>query len=276
MTESGAKLIAWVFAGALSFAVLAMPQPVDPWEMPSLVLDRVEASDAIRFDRVLAAEAPRSEEAQTLRSLFEAHGEAEANPPYARREYDRRQAAIHEARKAVIGAHGPAGFEAMRAHAVEEFADLFLRSRVPSSEREAAAILGGFPEVAERYGLVSGGVVVAPELTIRTVYKARWNAIHRRPLVEGLSTIELQSYWGWLSLHGWGTSLDRREDALIAFRNAGGAGAEEAAALFDVLGRRPDRAAASLRALYVKTDQLRLRNLALGAAHASFSRGQGP
>lgn len=244
--------------------------------MPSLMLDRVAASDTIRLDRALAAEVPRSEEARTLRSLFEAHGQAEANPPYTRVQYDRRQAAIHHAREALIAEHGPAAFESMRAQAVEEFAAVFLEGQRPASEDEAAAILGGFPEIADRYGLVSEGRLVAPELTIRAVYKARWNAIHRRPIVDGLSQVELQAYWGWLSLHGWGTPLDRRENALVAFRDAGGAGAEEAAALFDVLGRRPDRAAASLRALYAKSGQLRLRNLALGAAHASLSRGPSP
>jgi hypothetical protein len=101
-------------------------------------------------------------------------------------------------------------------------------------------------------------------------YKARWNSVHRRSFVEGFSQIELQAYWGWLALHGWGKPLEKREDALVAFRDAGGLGTEEAAAMFDVLRGRPDRASRSLENLYSATGELRLRNLALGLRHAAL------
>ena len=116
------------------------------------------------------------------------------------------------------------------------------------------------------------GVIVAPELTVRALYKARWSSIHRRPFVDGFSRIELQAYWGWLALHGWGKPLHKREDALVAFRDAGGAGAQEAAALFDLLSGRAERAAASLQKLYSATGELRLRNMRLGALHAALLR----
>ena len=64
--------------------MLALPQPVDPWEMPSLVLDRAAVSDAITLDETISKEAPDSEEARGLRSLFLDHGRSEANPPYER------------------------------------------------------------------------------------------------------------------------------------------------------------------------------------------------
>ena len=102
----------------LAGAMLALPQPVDPWEMPSLVLDRAAVSDAIALDETISKEAPDSEEARALRSLFLDHGRSEANPPYERREYDRRQAAIHHATKALIEKHGELAFESMRADAV--------------------------------------------------------------------------------------------------------------------------------------------------------------
>jgi len=56
VTESGLKLIVWLVAASLLGATLAIPQPVDPWEMPSLVLDRAAVSDAIRLDETLALE----------------------------------------------------------------------------------------------------------------------------------------------------------------------------------------------------------------------------
>lgn len=269
MTESGVKLVCWVASAAIATATLAVPQAVQPWEMPSLRLDRASASDAIRFDVALAAEAPSSPEAQTLRSLFLEHGLAEANPPYERIEYDRRQAAIHRALRALVDRHGPSAVEALRAQAVHDFTKIFYGDG--GDTEDDVARLGGFPEIARRYGLVHQGVVIAPELTVRSLYKARWNAIHRRPLVDGLSDIELQAYWGWLALHGWGTPLHRREDALVAFREAGGLGTQEAAALFDLLAGRPERAASSLQALYTAHGELRLRNLGLGALHAAIS-----
>ena len=272
MTESGLKLICWVAGAAVAGTMLAIPQAVDPWEMPSLVLDRQAAADAIRSDRSRAVDALASPEAETLRSLFLEHGQAEANPPYPSREYDRRQAAIHRATEALLANGGRPALDAMRSAAVEEFVGVFYERSSEERSDEEIAILGGFPEIETRYGLVRNGVVIAPELTLRALYKARWNAILRQPFVDGFSDIELQAYWGWLALHGWGQPLVRREEALIAFREAGGRGAEEAAALFDLLGGRPDRAATSLQNLYSATGELRLRNLGLGALHAALFR----
>ena len=53
MGESSFKLIAWAVAVGLAGTMLALPQPVDPWEMPSLVLDRAAVSDAIALDETI-------------------------------------------------------------------------------------------------------------------------------------------------------------------------------------------------------------------------------
>jgi hypothetical protein len=270
VTESGIKLIGWVVAASLAGGILAMPQPVDPWEMPSLVLDREAASDAIRLDRALAEEVPESEEVRALRSLFLEHGRAEADPPYARVEYDERQAAIYRGMQAVVAKHGPQALEAMRAAAVEELVRVLGDGTRPPEDDHEVGVLGGFPRILRQYGLIYRGVMVAPELSVRALYKARWNSIHRRDLVDGMSPIELQAYWGWLALYGWSRPLSEREDALVAFENAGGFGAQEAAALMDLLAGRPDRAWKSLERLYAQSGQLRLRNLALGAMHAAL------
>jgi hypothetical protein len=271
VTESGLKLIVWVAAVSLTGAMLAIPQPVDPWEMPSLVLDRAAASDAIKLDETLAKEAPDTDEARTLRSLFLDHGRSEANPPYEVAEYDQRQAAIHVATEALIEKHGTATLEAMRAAAVEDFSAVFGDGAKDAQDDYEEGVLGGFRKILKQYGVMQRGVVVAPPLTVRVLYKARWNSIHRRPFIEGFSKVELQAYWGWLALHGWGKPLEKREEALVAFREADGFGAQEAAALFDVLEGRPDRASKSLEKLYVVRHELRLRNLALGALHAALS-----
>ncbi len=274
MTESGLKLILWVVAAGLIGATLAIPQAVDPWELPSLVLDRQAVSDAVALDRALAKEAPDSPEAQSLRELFLEHGRSEANPPYERAVYDKRQVAIHEAIEALVAAHGEAAFDAMRAEAVEEFVAVFDDGAGEPSDDYEIGVIGGMREILTRYGMIRDGVVIAPEMAIRAFYKARWSAVHRRAPIDGLSRIELQAYWGWLALHGWGKPLAQREDALLAFADVGGFAAQEAAALLDLLTGRPDRAAKSLQALYASSGELRLRNLALGARHVVlFPRG---
>ncbi len=270
MTESGLKLIVWLAAAGLLGTLLAIPQPVDPWEMPSLVLDRAAVSDAIRLDEALAHEALDTDEAQALRALFLDHGRAEANPPYERTVFDQRQAAIHGATQALIERHGAPAFEAMRASAIEDFVRVFGDGSDEARDDYEVGVLGGVRQVLQQYGAMHRGVLVAPPLTARVFYKARWNSIHRRPFVEGFTQIELQAYWGWLALHGWGKPLDEREDALVAFRDAGGFGTQEAAALFDVLGGRPDRGSLSLQNLYDTSGELRLRNLALGTRYAAL------
>jgi len=270
MSESGLKLILWIAAASVAGTTLAVPQPVDPWEMPSLVLDRAAVSDAIALDATLAKEVPDADEARALRQLFLDHGLAETQPPYEVGEYDRRQALIHRATEALVDEHGAPAFEAMRAEAVESFAHLFGDGSREVHNDHEASVFGGIREVLKQYRALYRGVVVAPPLTVRAFYKARWNAVHRRPFVEGMSEVELQAYWGWLALHGWGKPLGTREDALIAFRDAGGFGTQEAAALFDLLGGRPDRASKSLEQLYAGSGELRLRNLALGSRHAAL------
>jgi hypothetical protein len=270
MSESGLKLIVWIVAASVAGTTLAVPQPVDPWEMPSLVLDRAAVSDAIALDATLAKEVPDADEARALRQLFLDHGLAEAQPPYEVAEYDGRQASIHRATEALVNEHGAPAFEALRAEAVENFAHLFGDGSHEAQNDHEASVFGGIREVLRQYGALYRGVVVAPLLTVRAFYKARWNAVHRRPFVEGMSQVELQAYWGWLALHGWGKPLRTREDALIAFRDAGGFGTQEAAALFDLLGGRADRASKSLEKLYAASGELRLRNLALGTLHAAL------
>ena len=275
VTESGLKLFFWLVVAALAGMVLALPQPVDPWELPSLVLDRAEASDAIDLDRTLAKEVPSSDEARALQTIFLEHGRAESNPPYERREYDRRQIAIHHARQAFTEAHGAASLGAIRAKAVEEAIHLLDDGRFGSTGDDTG-IVGGFGEVLERYGAIHDGVLVAPPLTVRVLYKARWNSVHRLPFVDGFSPIEEQAYWGWLALHGWGKPLQKRRQALTAFRDAGGFGTEEAEALFDLLQGRAEEAEAALIGLHEANGQLRPRNLALGVQHATLLRRGSP
>ncbi|MEM7433762.1 MAG: hypothetical protein AAF436_01330 [Myxococcota bacterium] len=268
MSDSGVTLIAWTLAGALLGAVLAIPQPVAPWEMPSLVLDRRAVAASVRRSEELSSKLSEGDDVDRLQGLFVDHGLAEIDPPYTRADYDTRQAEIHRALEALDRRGGPDAFTALRARAVVGFMEAFPDpSRSPEGDLETGT-LGGFGEILDRYGAVANGVLVAPPMTVRAMYKARWNLIHRTEATDGFSRIEEQAYWGWLALHGWGVPVAERIDALKRYEDAGGRNAPEAAALFDLLERRPGRAARLLETLYERAGQLRLRNLALGALAA--------
>ncbi len=263
------KLVLWAVAASLTGAILAIPQPVDPWEMPSLALDRKAVAEEVRRNEALAASLPDSEEVDRLRALFVGHGLAEITPPYLKVDYDSRQADIYRAIKGLTEKHGLEAFSAMRARAVDDFILVFEDGASTLEAEEDIGAVGGFREILEKYGVIYREVLIAPEITVRALYKARWNLIHRVPATSGFSRIELQAYWGWLALQGWGVPLDQRMNALVAYHDAGGANAQEAAALFDLLEQQPEKAAKLLEALYFEGHELRLRNLALGAFHAA-------
>ena len=270
MTQPGMTAVFWATLAISTFAVLARPEAVAPWEMPSLVLDRHTVAEDVQKSEALAARLPGDPEIDRLRTLFLDHGLAELDPPYRKVDYDTRQVRIHRALEHLRSAHGPEAFEIVRASAVERFVHMFDRGRGDrSSEEDARGAVGGFEEILQRYGAIYAGVVIAPEMTVRALYKARWNLIHRAPALDGFSPIERQAYWGWLALHGWGVPLRERTEALALYREAGGANAAEAAAMFDLLEGRPERCAEILEELYYEEGELRLRNLALGARHAA-------
>ena len=173
----------------------------------------------------------------------------------------------------LIEKHGASAFEAMRAGAVEDFVRVFGDGSHEAQGDYEVGVLGGMRDVLQTYGAIHQGVLVAPPLTARVFYKARWNSIHRRPFVEGFARVELQAYWGWLALHGWGKPLEEREDALVAFRDAGGFGTQEAAALFDLLASRPDRASKSLEKLYQARGELRYATSHSARSTPPFYRG---
>jgi len=200
------------------------------------------------------------------------HGLAESRPPYSKADYDTRQADIHRAIERLERVHGRRAFAAIRARAVEDFMRVFADGAQEPDGDDQIGVVGGFVDILERYGAKYRGVVIAPMATVRALYKARWNLVHRTSATDGFSEIELQAYWGWLALHGWGVPLQERIAALDRYRKAGGANVAEAAALFTLLEGRPEEAARALQALYESKRELRLRNFALAALHAARSK----
>ena len=122
-----------------------------------------------------------------------------------------------------VAAHGPEARRALRAADLER-AMAALRQEGPERDRE----LGGLVPALERYDMVRSGQQVAPDFVVRTVFKARWNGAHARPLTEELSPVELRAYWGWLALEAVSAPLPRRLEAVTAYTQAGGAHGSEA------------------------------------------------
>jgi len=106
---------------------------------------------------------------------------------------------------------------------------------------------------------------VAPRFVVHTALKARWNAMHGREAIDGLSPVELRAHWGWLALYGGAAPLELRLEAARHFRDAGGARAHEArGALLVQAGRMDDAEEAFLEA-YASEPSFRVRNHALFA-----------
>jgi hypothetical protein len=258
-------LIFWVLLTSLVGAMIVAPQAVAAWEMPSLVLERASVREALDEDEERASKLQESPEIDDLQRLFLEHGEREADSSDTRQEYDRRQALISHKIETLEGSGGPELVAALRADATERFIEVFSRRGASAQTSEAKGRWGAFGQMLHKYGLIYEGVVIAPEMTVRAVYKARWNAIHRRPLVDGLSPIELQAYWGWLALHAAMFPLERRVEALQGYAAAGGRSSTEAAAMFALIAQEPERAVEPLEQLYEDSGRIRFRNLALGA-----------
>ncbi len=259
------KLIFWVLLTSLIGAMIVAPQAVAAWEMPSLVLDRASVRAILDEDEELASRLQDSAEIEVLQRLFLEHGEREADHSDTRQDYDRRQALISHRIETLERAGGPERVAALRAAATEQFMQGVSKRGASIQASEAKGRWGAFGQMLAKYGLLYEGVVIAPELTVRALYKARWNAIHRRPLVDGFSRIELQAYWGWLALHASMFPLERRIQALQEYEEAGGRSGTEAAAMFSLIAQEPERAIEPLERLYADSGQIRFRNLALGA-----------
>lgn len=270
------KLVFWVLATSLAGATLVAPQPVRPWELPSLRLDRKLADENAERDRRLSRAVPEGEGVETLRRLFLEHGLAESEGTNTAADDDLRQVRIFRTLESVVKEHGPESVVALRAKATEDFIEGFSSDPANPVGEETIGRRGAFVEMLERYGAMQDGVVIAPETTVRALYKARWNAIHRRPLVEGLTPIERQAYWGWLALHATSAKIELRREALRQFAEAGGSGAQEAAALFHLLDGESELAVNALGDLYDAQGEIRLRNLALGVVNTQLSQRRAP
>lgn len=260
LSPSGGKLVLFVLASGLAGISMSMPRPVVPDEPPSLTLDRHDTSRVLAHDRMLASRVPKSEAVLSLMQLVADQGTAEAGPGEAPGSFEARMAKLHAAVARVRRDDGNRALAAMRAHAAERLRPA-LDGEMTASERDA--LIGSFPEMLERYGLVVEGETVAPPFVVRTLFKARWNALVGLPPTSGLWRVERRAYWGWLALHASNANPDMRLDALTRYARSGGTRIDEARAVLEYRAGRVAEAAELMARAARERGGLRLRNEAL-------------
>jgi hypothetical protein len=185
--------LVWGVALVVSAVLPIWPRTVAPQEAPGLELDDAASLAVIRRDVELASRVPATDKAQQLKRMFLDQGLAErtgGETEGAVRARSQNRASL--IRTVSEADRGPL-LERLRAWATVSFDELVegfphseRRWGVPSPVQFAARgidtkredLLGSFPEMLERYGLMINGTLRAPELVARTLYKARWNAIH--------------------------------------------------------------------------------------------------
>jgi hypothetical protein len=243
---------------------LLAPRPIEPHELPALRLARAPAAAQLERDRVLAARVAKGADIDALLALYLAEGLSELETKVDLGVLASRRAELAVVTRTVFERIGPEGTRALLA-ATTERAMSALRNELP--EREAYGLLGRFPALLTTYGFVSTtGELLAPELSVRAFYKARFNMICERAREADLSAIERQALEGWNALHATQLAPAQRARAARAFYLNGGRDSAEALAIWQYQGGAHREAHALLRHTGEETGALRLRNMALFAA----------
>lgn len=261
--SAGAVLVAVLVAPALLVYAWSRPVAAPPREMPPLVLDPSAVHDTLARDAELAAQAPSGERAEARARLYREANTAEraADDPPGRGEA--RRAELERALAALLEEGGEAAVAAARSSDLAEL-EPALRGELSDDERDAA--IGGFVAMMQRYELVRDGARVAPRFVIRTLFAARWNAMHGRELTEGFSPVEGEAYWGWLGLRAEGAPIERRLEAIARYAEAGGAHADEARAVLLFDAGRLDEAREAFERAHAHRPSFRLQNHVLACA----------
>lgn len=260
---AGLVLVLVLVAPGLLVWSWSQPIAAPPREMPPLILEPSAVAEQLARDTEHAAAAPtgeaEEERRRLVRELNVAEQEGRDPPGRAEQRRERLQAAVAR----LVAEHGADVLGRVRASDLARL-EPALRGSLPSGDRVAE--LGGFVAMMERYDLVRDGRQVAPRFVVRTLFKARWNAIHGRELTEGLSDVELQAYWGWLALGAVSAPIERRLEGLERHVAAGGTGGTEARAVLLFDQGNLEEAREAFEDAWTETGSFRLRNHALSCA----------
>jgi hypothetical protein len=266
LTDSGAKLIVTTVAGGCAAVVLALPQPIDPTETPSVQLDPAAVAEVRRADREVASPMPSGKKVEQLRELFAEQGRAEYQRGEPVGTAERRLSRLRRTLRRVQAKHGDRAVRSLRAHAVHGLRDA-LEGRMPSAKRQG--VLGSFPRMLDRYGMRdSSGRLAVPFFVVRTLYKASWNAIGGLELTAGFEPVEKRAYWGGLALHARKAPVRRRLRALKRYEGLGGARVAEARGVLLFKAERYGGAREWLQRAHDAAPNFRVRNHMLAASTA--------
>lgn len=259
--SNGGTLVLLMVVGATTGMTVTMSRAIPPTEAPGLRLDRGAVDARQAADREEAALAPRDATSEKMRELFLEQGRAEWSGE-AEELTEARRRTLASLAEELEAEHGGRALSAMRAEAVERLEAAF-ESELDEQERRGR--LGSYPRMLERYGLTREGRWLAPPFVVRTLYKARWNAIFGRPFTEGFDRAEGLAYYGWLALHASKADLNLRADALQAYAELGGERVEEAWGMLAFRTGDRERAAIHFARVLEKERSSRVRNHWLAA-----------
>lgn len=253
-----AVVIALALPGGVS-AWWAVPRPAEPAEMPPLVVPQADVDRVLAEIAALARSAPEEDDTERARrELYLASGRAEAradDPPGPARaraeELARMAAALAES----------GAIDAVRARDVERGVAALRDAGGTVDERTGE--IGAFPLLLERYRVVVDGRRVAPAIVLHALFWARWNAVHRRELVEGMSDTLRLAYHGWLAFYGPSGGTELRDGALVEYVRAGGRRGLETEGFLRLSRGDVPGAQLAFEAAFEATGSLRLRNHAL-------------
>lgn len=264
----GSDLVAATLALALPGIVAGLwlaPRAAIPTEMPPLVLRADEIRASIATEHALASRVPEDEHTERRRALYEEQNLAELRGE-AREVGERRRAALRAELAAIEAEHGAGAIDALRAADVERMIPALAGE---GDDATRAAAIGGFSTALERWGVIVDGRRVAPELVVRALFAARWNAVHGEPLTADLDPVRLRAYHGWLALRGDMADGALRASALDAYEEAGGRHADEARGVLAWRAGAYDEAEGAFARAHARDGEVRMRNHALAASMAA-------
>jgi hypothetical protein len=270
-----------VTALACSIVVVLAPRPVQPSQLPALRLPRAAVAAELARDHELARSARafvRDPDVEHVLSLYREEGLVELDREVDMASLANKRQELSSSGDKLFTRLGVERTRALIAWTTERALSAWASGAESS---EARGLLGGFPSLLARYGYVHTPVAragarvdtprgfgEAPKLSVRTLYKARFNLIFERPLDRDLRPLELLAYEGFNALHASGLPAERRARAAQAFFRVGGHDGAEAAAIWMYQGGAREPALALLRSEYARTGALRLRNMALYVAQS--------
>jgi hypothetical protein len=249
-----------------SIVVVLAPRPVPPSQLPPLWLDSQRVEAALAHDHELAASAHalvKEPEVTRFLQLYRDEGLSELADDVNLSALGERRRELSASADRLFTRLGVERTRALIASTTERAMQALAGH---GDSTEARGLLGSFPGLLSRYGYVDAarrGFGQAPPLSVRTLYKARFNLICERPLERDLQPIELQAYEGFNALSAAGLSPERRAQAAQTFFRVGGRDGAEAAAIWQFQGGAHGQALALFRSGYERTGLLRLRNMAL-------------